>query len=205
MRGCLWVLVGAWLLCVPFMAVGEETGGKQDATEVRTLVNSGRELLGAGKTAEAIAVLEKAVRLGPESQEARFLLGAAFIEAGRYEDAGPLLETLLKVLPDNPMVKNNLAWVYVKSKDDNVRNPAKAVRLAREAIMDAPSDYLIWNTLAEAYYADGKYERALRAAESALRLNLLAGVTNTAACRDLVSRCRKATGDGEKGKSGELE
>lgn len=206
MRGWLLASVSACFLCGALLAAEEGEGGRApDKAEVRTLVNSGRELLGARKTTEAIAVLEKAVRVGPESQEAGFLLAAAYIEAGRYEEAGPILESLLNALPDNPMVKNNLAWVYVKSKDASVRNPAKAVTLARAAVLDAPSDYLIWNTLAEAYYADGRYDRALRAAESALRLNILAGVTNTVACQELVSRCRKAAGDAGKDKGEELD
>jgi len=175
--------------CLAMAAEGPDGG-----TEARTLAGSGRELLMGGKTAEAVAILEKAVKLDPENKEARFLLGAACIEAGRYDDARPMLESLLVEIPDNPMIKNNLAWVYVKSKDPSVRNPAKAIKLARSAVMDAPSDYLIWNTLSEAYYAEGRYDRALRAAESALRLSLLAGVTNTTTSRELVSRCRKAAG-----------
>lgn len=173
------------------LALAEEAA-RDSGPEVMTLVTSGRELLTAGKTTEAMAILEKAVKLDAQSNEARFLLGAAYIEAERYEDARPMLESLLTAMPDNPMIRNNLAWVYVKSKNPAVRNPAKAVKLARAAVMDAPSDYLIWNTLSEAYYAEGRYDRALRAAESALRLSVLAGVTNAAASRELVSRCRKA-------------
>lgn len=194
MRG--WFCVLAVLaLCVRGMAAGEQAEG--GAGEARTLLTSGRELLTAGKSAEAIALLEKAAKLDPRSQEARFLLSAAYIEASRCEDARPILEGLLTDMPDNPMVKNNLAWVYVKSKDPSIKSAAKAVRLARAAVLDAPSDYMIWNTLSEAYYADGRYDRALQAAQSALRLSLMAGVTNTANYRELVSRCRSATGKAE--------
>jgi tetratricopeptide (TPR) repeat protein len=161
---------------------------------VPSLLASGRQALGAGKWAEAVALFEKVQRVDPANDEAVFGLSAAFIELDRLAEALPLLERLIKVAPENPMVKNNLAWVYVKSKDAAVRNPGKAVKLARAAVLDLPSDYSIWNTLAEAYLADGKYDRALRAAESALRLSRLAGVTNTVASRDLVSRCRKAAG-----------
>lgn len=160
--------------------------------EVQSLLSSGRQALSDGKWAEAVALFEKAHKLEPANSEADFGLSAAFIELGRPEEALPLLESLRRVLPDNPMVMNNLAWVYVKSKDPKVRNPAKAIKLAREALLELPADYSLWNTLAEAYYAEGKYDLALRAAESALRLNRLAGVTNTVACRELVARCRRA-------------
>lgn len=163
--------------------------------ESRLLLTSGRELLSKGKILEAVAILEKARILEPKSNEAGFLLSAAYIEQGRFEDALPMLELLQKAMPDNPMIKNNLAWVYVKIKDPAIKNPAKAVKLARSAVIDAPSDYLIWNTLSEAYYAEGRYDRALRAAQSALRLSVLAGVTNTVAGKDLVARCRRAAGE----------
>jgi hypothetical protein len=65
--------------------------------------------------------------------------------------------------------------------------------LARGALLDVPSDFSIWNTLGEAYYATGQFEKGLSAAQSGLRLSLLAGVTNTP-CRELVVRCRKAAG-----------
>jgi len=163
--------------------------------ESRTLLTSGRELLAAGNITEAVALLEKARMLEPKSNEAGFLLSAAYIEQGRFEDALPMLELLQKAMPDNPMIKNNLAWVYVKIKDPAVKNPARAVKLARAAVIDAPADYLIWNTLSEAYYAEGRYDRALRSAQSALRLSVLAGVTNTVSGKDLVARCRRAAGE----------
>jgi tetratricopeptide (TPR) repeat protein len=172
-------------------ARAEAAAGK---SEVQTLLASGRQALGAGKWTEAAALFEKAQRMDPANDDAAFGLSAVYIELDRLPEALPLLERLIKIAPENPMVRNNLAWVYVKIKDPAVRNPGKAVRLARAAVLDMPSDYSIWNTLAEAYLADGRYDRALRAAESALRLSRLAGVTNTVPSLDLVSRCRKAAG-----------
>ncbi len=176
----------------PVVGAGKAT---RDAGEARTLLSSGRELLKQGKIPEAVALLEKARVLEPQGNEAAFLLSAAYIEQERYEEALPMLEALQKSMPDNPMIKNNLAWVYVKINDPAIKNPGKAVKLARSAMMDAPSDYMIWNTLSEAYYAEGQYDRALRAAQSALRLSMMAGVTNTVASKELVARCRRAAGD----------
>ncbi len=180
---------------LPGGTAAEKPAMVADDGEARSLLTSGRALLAEGKIPEAVAILEKARKLEPQSNEAGFLLSAAYIEQGRFEDALPMLELLQKAMPDNPMIKNNLAWVYVKIKDPAIKNPGKAVKLARSAVIDAPSDYLIWNTLSEAYYAEGRYDRALRAAQSALRLSVLAGVTNTVAGKDLVARCRRAAGE----------
>jgi Flp pilus assembly protein TadD len=161
--------------------------------EVGILLASGRENLIGGKYTEAVALFEKARTLDPTNQEAAFGLSAAFIETKRYEEAVPLLEVLNKSVPDNPMVKNNLAWALIHVKGPIPGGAGRAVKLARSALIDVPSDYSIWNTLGEAYYAAGDFEKALRAAQSGLRLSALAGITNSP-CRELVSRCRKAAG-----------
>lgn len=168
-----------------------ETGKAGDG-EAQSLLAGGRQALTASKWAEALALFEKAARLEPDNNEAAFGLSVALIQLGRMEEALPLLERLRKAAPDNPMVMNNLAWVYVKSKDPASRKPAEAIKLARAAMLEQPSDFSIWNTLAEAYYADGNYASALRAAQNALRLSRLAGVTNDAVYVELVSRCRRA-------------
>jgi len=165
--------------------------------EMSDLLTSGRQSLQNEKWVEAAALFEKAFKLDPASQEAMFGLAAADIQLEKYADALPLLEALHQQRPDNAMVKNNLAWIYAKSKDPAIRNPALAIKLARDAVLDAPADNSVWNTLAEAYYANGQFDRALRSAQSALRLSQLAGVTNAAASRELVARCRKAAGASE--------
>lgn len=163
------------------------------AGDVADLLSSGRDCLMNGKMTEAQALFEKACSLDPANHEAAFGLSAAYIELKRYELALPLLEKLNKEVPDNPMVKNNLAWALLKVKDPAPTNAARAVKLARAALLDVPSDYSIWNTLGEAYYATGQFEKGLGAAQSGLRLSLLAGMTNTP-CRELAARCRKAAG-----------
>ena len=166
------------------------------AAEVGPLLVSGRSCLLESKWTEATALFEKAHALDPTNNEAAFGLSAAYIEMKRCDEALPLLEKLAKAVPDNPMVKNNLAWVLLKAKGQASANAPRAIKLARSALLDVPSDYSIWNTLGEAYYAGGQFDKALRAAQSGLRLSLLAGVTNPP-CRELVSRCRKAAGAAE--------
>jgi len=161
--------------------------------EVADLVSSGRDCLMNGKMTEAQALFEKACNLEPTNNEAVFGLSAAYLELKRFEQALPLLEKLNKAAPDSPMVKNNLAWALLKVKGTTPENAMRAVKLARGALLDMPSDFSIWNTLGEAYYATGQFEKGLNAAQSGLRLSQLAGVTNSP-CRDLMARCRKAAG-----------
>lgn len=161
------------------------------ALEVGTLLASGRGNLADSKWIEAATLFEKARQLQPSNNEAAFGLSAAYMELKRYKDALPLLEKLVKEVPDSPLVKNNLAWVLLHVQNGDASNAERAVKLARAAILDVPSDYSVWHTLGEAYYATGIYDKALKAAESGLRLSVLAGVTNSP-CRELVARCHKA-------------
>jgi len=171
------------------------TAPADHSAEAGTLVISGRNFLMGGKFTEAVALLEKAHSLQPANIEACFFLSSAYVELKRYGEALPMLEDLLLKLPDNPMVKNNLAWSLLHTKEKSGQNPARAIKLARTALLAVPSDSdyaaSIWNTLGEAYYAAGRFDKALQAAQSGLSLNLLAGVTNSP-CRELVSRSRKA-------------
>ena len=162
--------------------------------EAADLLSGGRQSLQEEKWTEAAALFEKALSLDAGNAEAMFGLSAAYIQLDMLAEALPLLLKLHGQLPLNPMVKNNLAWVYLKSKDPAVKDPRKAVKFARDAVLDVPADYSIWNTLAEAYYAAGQFDRARRAAQSAVRLSTLAGVTNNPASRELLERCRKAAG-----------
>lgn len=189
-----WCLM-IWLACG--MVAGAEGTSEPPVVvvsgAVMDLLSSGRECLMSGKMTEAQALFEKACHLDPSNNEAAFGLSAALIELKRYEEAQPLLEKLNKEVPDNPMVKNNLAWVLLKVKAASPESAARAVKLARSALLDVPSDFSIWNTLGEAYYATGQFEKGLSAAQSGWRLSQLAGITNSP-CRELVARCRKAAG-----------
>lgn len=189
-------LCGAMFLVSGLMVLAEGTPApvKSDkSTEVSTLLSSGRENLVGGRYTEAVALFEKARALDPANNEATFGLSAAYIETKRYDEALPLLEALNKAVPDNPMVRNNLAWALLHIKGQASANAPRAIKLARAALIDVPSDYSIWNTLGEAYYAAGDFEKALRAAQSGQRLSTLAGITNSP-CAELVTRCRKAAG-----------
>ena len=176
--------------------------GNGKAGEVGTLLSSGRDCLVNGRPTEGLALFEKAFALDPANNEAAFGLSAALLELKRFSEARPVLEKLALNLPDHPMVKNNLAWAILEDKSQKSPDTARAIKLARAALMDVPSDYSIWNTLGEAYYAAGQFEKALRAAQSGLRLSLLAGITNSP-CRELSARCRKAAASASTEKDGE--
>lgn len=80
-----------------------------DATEY------GLFLIRQGRTAEAIAVLVKAVEHSPASPDAQMTLGRALLESGRVADAIPHLERAVALRPDSPQAHLLLAKAYVRA------------------------------------------------------------------------------------------
>jgi len=190
---------GLLLTVVALAARGEGTSAPPAAASAAAVSNDtarlmveGRQRLAGEQWAAAAAVFEQLRAIEPANREAAFGLGTAYSKLGRFREALPLLETVLAEVPDNPVVKNNLAWILAMAPDPEIRNPARAVRLAREAVLELRGDYQAWHTLAEAYYAAGRYDRALGAAETTWQLVQLADVAETAPFRALLTRCREA-------------
>lgn len=169
----------------------------ESTNEVDVLIARGHDLMMERQWTNAIAALNRALALSPNNEVARFGLSTAYIKAGRHADAAAVLEQLLKDFPENPAVRNNLAWVCARAADPKIRNPARAVSLAQEALIAAPADASIWGTLAEAYYASGRYDRALRVARCALRIGMASRDPNQDEMQELYQRCRLAAGQTE--------
>lgn len=162
--------------------------------EVRALVEHAQQLSAQGRLSEALAAMKQAVDLDPKDRRARFGLGTVYIQAEQYSDALAVLEPLTVEYPKDYFLRNNIAWLYATAKDHRVRDGAKAIRMAQEALLLAPNDYHVWSTLSEGYYVAGQYDRALRAAEEALRIaqQAAASAGNIIEYRRQIDKSRKA-------------
>ncbi|MBN1268106.1 MAG: tetratricopeptide repeat protein [Kiritimatiellae bacterium] len=169
-------------------------GADTRGAAVKQLVEQGNKQMQAARYDAAMEAFEQALALDPRSREARFGLGTTHIQREEFREAIRVLEPMMEQYPDDYFLKNNIAWLYATAKDHSVRNGARAVALAQEALLIAPRDYHVWSTLAEAYYVSGRYERALRAAEEALRLvtESTGDPQNIREYRDQIAKCRKA-------------
>ena len=66
----------------------------------------------------------------------------------------------LALEPTNPEIMNNLAWLYLTSEDLGLRDPLRALTLARSAAIIQPRGFVL-DTLATAYWANGFLEEAV--------------------------------------------
>jgi Flp pilus assembly protein TadD len=141
-------------------------------------MDAGVQYADEGEYAEAEQAYLQAREKDPDNPDIRFRLSTLYIQMGRYKEAAGLLEALVAEFPENSMLRNNLAWVYATG--DEMKNGKLALRHAREALLTSPYDPAMWNTLAEAYYMSGQYDKALQASDQALDLLTLQNVSEKA-------------------------
>ena len=141
------------------------------------LVDTGMKYTEEGEYEEAERAYLRALDTDPDNSVIRFRLSTLYLIMARCSEAVPILEALVAEFPDNSQVRNNLAWAYATGK--GVKNTKLALRHAREAILIDPVAPAMWNTLAEAYYMAGEYDRALNASEHAIDLLIQTDVNQT--------------------------
>jgi Flp pilus assembly protein TadD len=98
-------------------------------------------------------------------------LGAALLERGEVESAIVQWQEATRLRPGSLEVANNLAWLLATAPDPRHRDPAAAVRLAERAARgagDAAPD--VFDTLAAAYAAAGRFDKAIAAERRAIAL-----------------------------------
>jgi Zn-dependent protease with chaperone function len=73
----------------------------------------------------------------------------------------------LNLEPTNPKLLNNLAWLLLTSSDVSLRDPKRALEMARLAGMQVPAGHVL-DTLATAYWANGFNEKAIETEQQAI-------------------------------------
>ena len=138
----------------------------------RKLLAEAATALSRGEYEKCQRLLTQAMERSPESSKVRFALGTYYVKRKQYTEAVKVLEALAEDDPRNFRVRNNLAWIYCTAEEESVRDPDKAIRMAQEALLITSDNYHVWSTLSESHYLAGNYQRAMRAAEEAVRLSV---------------------------------
>ena len=147
---------------------GASVTNKVKRSTVGFLLSTGIEYSDEGEFEQAERAYLRALEEDEENPEILFRLGGLYVEMERLDDAAQIFKMLVDRYPENPLPRNNLAWCYATGA--GIKNTALALRHAREALLFAPTNPSVWNTLAECYYAAGEYDKALRSTDYALEL-----------------------------------
>jgi tetratricopeptide (TPR) repeat protein len=131
-----------------------------------TKLNVGEELVRMGRPAEAISILQEAVRESPDYAPAHFNLGVAFNDAGRKDEALDEFESAIKSMPNFFDAHAAMALTLLETG-----RPVGAVEHFREAAHIRPDLAGIHRDLANALMRADKRADAIREYEVALKLD----------------------------------
>jgi tetratricopeptide (TPR) repeat protein len=96
-------------------------------------------------------------------------LAIVYHETGKYDDALVTYERLLNIDGEQAIALNNLAWLLVTVPDSGLRDPKRALMLAKKAVAMEKNPVFL-DTLAEVYYANGFIYEAVETIEEAILL-----------------------------------
>lgn len=111
-------------------------------------------------------MLEKQIHSETANPDLYAAYAGLLMELGRYQTALSLLTKAHGMDPRNSTVINNLAWLYATSPSPYF-HPERALQLARKAAALESQPYIL-DTLAEAFYVNGRYQEAVQAIQKAL-------------------------------------
>jgi len=121
--------------------------------------------------AEAIEQFKKTLALDPQVIDAHLLLSKSLVMQGDFRSAVAQLRKATAVDANNVRPVADLAWLLAVCPQDDVRDGARAVDLARRAC--AVTNYrspVLLNTLSAAYAEVGNFPEAVATANKALNL-----------------------------------
>jgi len=143
--------------------------------------NRGNVLFGKGRIDEAITDLEKALQMQPNDADAHTGLGNALLRKGSLQEAIAHYLTAMALAPEDPHSRNNVAWVLATTSDGSIRDGARAVAFAQEAVqLSGGREPRFVRTLAAAYAENGQFPEAVAVAQQAAAVATMQGKTDVA-------------------------
>ncbi|MFN8709092.1 MAG: tetratricopeptide repeat protein, partial [Planctomyces sp.] len=111
----------------------------------------------------------KAIQLQPSMFRAYNNRAAAYTRMSKFPDAVSDYENAIRIAPGFATAFDNYAWLLATCEDPNIRDPEKAVRMARTACeLNSFSDWSTLSTLAAACAEAGRVSEAADYARRAL-------------------------------------
>ncbi len=133
--------------------------------------NLAKALLQKGQVTDALVHYRRLLELQPDNIEVHNIVGTVLIQQGQAREAVEEWQKVLAIQPDNGNAMSNLAWVFATSPDNSLRDGAKAVQLAEQAMRISGGRIpIIFRTLAAAYAENGRFSEAIQTAQRGIEL-----------------------------------
>ncbi|PYR01022.1 MAG: hypothetical protein DMF96_01505 [Acidobacteria bacterium] len=122
-----------------------------------------------GEVDEALTAYSRAAYIDPTYADAHFAIGLVRVAQHRPVTAIASFRRALELRRDWPAAQVQLAWILATASDGSVRNAKEALLLAERAVrFTERPDARTLDVLAASLAANGDFDRAVGAAESAL-------------------------------------
>ncbi len=143
---------------------------------VKAHINLAAALNRLGRLDESVTHWQKALVLQPEHFAARIGLAETYYRKGAIALAVKHWDKALQLHPDHAKTQNDLGWILATIDDPQLRNPEKALHLARQACeLTGHKQPSYLDTLSAAYAATGQFNKAIQIAQKAITLTSSSG------------------------------
>jgi tetratricopeptide (TPR) repeat protein len=130
----------------------------------------GNAYRGLGQWHKALANYSKAIELNPRDAQAWYARGVAYGELGQSDKVLADFAKAIALDPKDSSRLNLMAWLLANHSNPKIRNPGKAVELAKQAVTLVPNEGEFWNTLGVAHYRARDWQAALTALNRSMAL-----------------------------------
>jgi tetratricopeptide (TPR) repeat protein len=153
-----------WVLAATLLRLGDHAAAARTAADIPALFPDDGGAYGQALdlVAACPGLVDKDPKLSAEQRRAR---------TGEYlKEVGRLSREMARHAAKNAGVHNGLAVFLANYPDERVRDPARAVHHAEEAVRLAEREPNCWSTLALARYRTGNWKTAAEALDKAMQL-----------------------------------
>jgi len=105
-------------------------------------------------------LIEDEIKKTPDDPTLYKLLGKVCLERKKFKKALISYHKSNALKPNDPEILNDIAWIYATCENHILRDYQKALEFALQAYNLSQSPHII-DTLAESYYVNGNFEKAL--------------------------------------------
>jgi tetratricopeptide (TPR) repeat protein len=162
---------------------------RRDPHSASAWFNRGRLLAAGGRGAEALAAFKTSLQIRPEDAETLMAAASTSAAVDSATDAVDFYRHALRRNPDLVPALVDLAWILAGAEPHRPEWAEEAVRLAERAAQLAGDNPAVLDTLAASYFAAGRVDDAVGAAERGLGAAEVRG--DARAVRDLGGRLRQ--------------
>jgi tetratricopeptide (TPR) repeat protein len=117
----------------------------------------------------ARTLIMERVKKDPENLTLLQGLALFYQETNHVQEAIKVYEHIIRIDSSQAIALNNLAWILVTAEGQGLRDPTRALALARKAVALEPSPIFL-DTLAEAYWVNGFTQHAIDTINKAIAL-----------------------------------